>query len=60
MDWLRFGLAAVAVMLLVGIAATIHSIGHPREPVTNGSAGCIVSVNIIVFVLLLLAWQRLG
>jgi hypothetical protein len=60
MDWVRFGLAVVAVLLLAGIAATIYSIGHPREPITNGSAGCIVSINIIVFVLLLLAWQRLG
>jgi hypothetical protein len=60
MDLLRIFVAGWALIVLLSTALTVTGIGKPREPMTPGTAGCIVTLNIITFTGFLFVWLRLG
>lgn len=59
MDWLKIFLFAYMVMYVAGVGAYIANVGKPRTPVEPGVAAVVVAINMLVFVMLLLIWQRL-
>lgn len=59
MDWLKIALSAYLVLYVVGVAGYVAMVGRPREPITPGTAGCAVTFNFAVFVMLCIIWTRL-
>lgn len=59
MDPLKIAFATYMVFYLLGVAMYVAMVGRPREPVSPGQAGCIVPLNILVFVMFIIIWTRL-
>jgi hypothetical protein len=47
------------VLLVLGTAATIASIGRPREPITPGGAFAQLIISLGIFIALLVVWPKL-
>lgn len=59
MDGLKIALSIYMVIVVLNAAAAVAMIGRDRGKYTAGGAGCAVLISFMVFIMLMLTWQRL-